>query len=111
MYDELHYFYGILPPLRHTLLGNNGDGQGVLPASSTLYHPSSMSQGRTFKPDYAERHYLARSNVHEPLSARGWISGSTCLPVTLALLLNYFCALLEHIIYNTVLNKAIIQDN
>src|SRR5713226_1491629 len=71
MYDELHYFYGILPPLRHTLLGNNGDGQGVLPASSTLYHPSSMSQGRTFKPDYAERHYLARSNVHEPLSARG----------------------------------------
>ena len=49
-----------------------------------------MSQGRTFKPDYVEWHYLARSNLHEPLSARGWISGSTCLPVTLALLLNHF---------------------
>ncbi len=64
-------------------MGNNGDGYEVLPESSTLYHPSSMSRGRTFKPDYVERHDLARSNLHETLSTWGWISGLTCLPVTL----------------------------
>src|SRR5260370_42682487 len=95
MYDELYYFDGILPPLRNTLLGNDGDGYEVLPESSTLYHPSSMSRGRTFKPDYVERHDLARSNLHETLSAWGWISGLTCLPVTPLLTNTNICATLH----------------